>query len=52
MMTNFDQKQVSSIHLGKHFIYKHLLGISYVPGPGMSVRCALIFLDPHENPMR
>lgn len=26
VMTNFDRKQISSVHLGKHFIYKHLLG--------------------------
>lgn len=37
MMKNFDQKQVSSIHLGKHFICTHLLGISYVPDPVPSV---------------
>ena len=43
VMKNLDQKQVSSIHLGKYFIYKHLLVTFYMPGPMVSVLKALIF---------
>lgn len=43
VMANLDQKQVSSIDLGKYFIYKHSLVTFYVPGPMISVLKALIF---------
>lgn len=38
VMTNFDRKQVSSVHLGKHFIDKHLLGTFYMPGSVLSAK--------------
>lgn len=50
VITNFDWKQVSSVHLAKHFIYKHLLGTFYMLGPVLSAKLINIkFFNPSQE---